>query len=92
MTPCRLSAFDPSDEVVDTILDAWTAASFLACRVGLALVYVVCLAALMRDRQERLIPAPAGVRVIPAPTPVLRRRHTPPARRPRAARRGTVSP
>ena len=73
MTPCRLSAFDPSDEVCGPILDAWAVASFIAHKVCLALVYVVCLAALMRDRQERIIPAPT------------------PARRPRAARRGTVS-
>ena len=92
MTPYRLPAFDPSDEVCDPLRDAWAAVTFLACMVGLAVAYVICLAALMRDRQERLIQAPAGVRIIPAPTPVLRRRYTPPARRPTAVRRGTVSP
>lgn len=92
MTPFRLSAFDPSDEVCDPIRDAWAVASFLVCMALLPLVYIICLAALMRDRQERLIQAPAGVRIIPAATPSPRRRNTPSARRLRAARRGTVSP
>lgn len=88
MTPYRLPAFDPSDEVCDPLRDAWAVVTFLACMVGLAMAYVICLAALMRDRQERLIPAPAGVRIVRA----RRRRYTPPARHPGASRRGTVTP
>jgi hypothetical protein len=88
VTPYRLPAFDPSDEVCGPLREAWAVVTCLVCMVGLAMAYVVCLAALMRDRQERLIPAPAGVRIVRA----RRRRYTPPARHSGTMGRGTVSP